>query len=48
MSNLTPSKNGKQHRVSREFVDKIWTILMILGLVSVIGYGVVIQILHHP
>lgn len=48
MPNLITSKNAKQHMTRRELFDRIWTILVILGLVSMIGYSIVTQILHHP
>jgi hypothetical protein len=42
------SKNTKQHLTRHEISDKIWTILVILGLASAIIYSLLIQILHHP
>lgn len=41
-------KNTKQNLIRHEVFDKIWIILVILGLAFMIVSGIVIQILHHP
>lgn len=48
MPNLIFSKNPRQYLTRHKVFDKIWTILVILGLAFMIVYGIVIQILHHP
>jgi len=48
MPNRIFSKSLKQLLPRHEVFDKIWTILVILGLASVIVYSLVIQFLHHP
>ena len=42
------SKYTKQRLTQYEVFDKIWIILVILGLAFMIVSGIVIQILHHP
>lgn len=32
----------------REILEKVWTLMVILGLLAFVGYTIVIQILHHP
>ena len=43
MPNLILSKSTKQHLTRHEVFDKIWTILVMLGLAFMIVYGIVIQ-----
>ena len=42
------NKNLQIRQTRREILDKVWTMIVILGLLTLAVYGVVIQILHHP
>jgi hypothetical protein len=41
-------KTIQQSQTRREILDKVWTVLVIGGLLAVVVYSIVIQILHHP
>lgn len=32
----------------KEILENIWSVVIILMIVGVVGYGIYIQILHHP
>lgn len=41
-------KNSQIRQTWRKNLDKAWTMIVIFGLLAIVVYSVVIQILHHP
>jgi hypothetical protein len=40
-------KITQMHQARRKIIDKVWSILVIVALLTLIGYSIVIQISHH-